>query len=204
MPVMMTACSICAGVCCALSAVRGPLQAAYHPRRVASHHHIRLNILQKSSCVRTRIVLYCMLQVVLYNQWPSRASQQGGSTLWAEDRAHSSADLVLSHFKVCVQVEVRRATKCMVRRTQRSANRVKTHCRITLKPAQAWVQGDGVSTRVTTAPAPMTAPSPMVSPPFFVEITMAEPPNQQSLPMVIGCANSGPAHRADRGAGLSL
>ena len=51
-------------------------------------------------------------------------------------------------------------------------------------------------TLVTTAPAPTTAPSPIVRPPFFGEITIAEPPNQQSLPMVIGYANSGPAQGA--------
>ncbi len=52
----------------------------------------------------------------------------------------------------------------------------------------------GVLTRVTTAPAATTTPLPMVRPPFLGEITIAEPPNQQSLPMVMGCENSGPAH----------
>ncbi len=51
----------------------------------------------------------------------------------------------------------------------------------------------GVFTFVTTAPAPITTPSPIVKPPFFGEITIADPPNQQSLPMVMGWANSGPA-----------
>ena len=58
---------------------------------------------------------------------------------------------------------------------------------------RTWRKRDKLPTLVTTAPAPTTTPSPIVRPPFFGEITIAEPPNQQSLPMVMGCANSGPA-----------
>ena len=42
--------------------------------------------------------------------------------------------------------------------------------------------------------SPTVTPSPMVRPPGLLS-TMAEPPNQQSLPMVIWCANSGPARQ---------